>query len=229
MAKSSKQQTVLDKETQKMALLGKQMPRIAHELNGLLTVICSNCDLVIMDDQLNKDRRKNLRIAISAAERAYRLLNSILCATSIAEEPYVNIAGQLPRIAEIFTNKSINLVFNLDNVNVPCSCNSLFIIFANLIKNAIESMPDGGTLQLTSISKNGIIILVEDEGHGIPPTLQNKVFNPHFTTKPSGHGIGLRTTKRIVENIGGKICFESAPGYGTIFKVSLPTAKNISV
>lgn len=69
-----------------------------------------------------------------------------------------------------------------------------------------------------------VLLEVEDTGVGIPPALQAQVFNPFFTTKPGGTGLGLATAHRIVEDHGGTIAFRSAPGQGTTFSVLLPVA-----
>jgi signal transduction histidine kinase len=101
----------------------------------------------------------------------------------------------------------------------------------NLVVNAIEAMPEGGTLRLeteTKASNNGsgeeVEIRIADTGKGIPEHLREKIFKLYFTTKQRGSGIGLALTFRMVQLHGGKIDYVSAPGSGTTFSVRFPLA-----
>ena len=96
-------------------------------------------------------------------------------------------------------------------------------IFINLIKNAIEAMPDGGKLTVTSEKKNGIVeIAFADMGTGISEENLKKLFGPLFTTKAKGMGLGLAICKRIIEAHGGKIAVESTIDKGTTFTITIP-------
>ena len=93
----------------------------------------------------------------------------------------------------------------------------------NLINNAIQAMPNGGTLQLTAEKKDGLaVIVVSDTGQGIPEEIKSKLFTPLVTTKAKGQGFGLAVVKRLVEALNGSITFDSAEGVGTTFTVMLP-------
>ncbi|GAA4101861.1 HAMP domain-containing sensor histidine kinase [Mucilaginibacter panaciglaebae] len=99
--------------------------------------------------------------------------------------------------------------------------------FNNLLKNAIEATPPDrpGTLEITYQTDNRQIkIAVKDNGNGIPEGMHEKIFEPNFTTKSSGTGLGLAFVKNSVENAGGKVWFETATGKGTTFFLSLPIA-----
>jgi signal transduction histidine kinase len=95
--------------------------------------------------------------------------------------------------------------------------------FQNLIVNAVDSMPKGGRLRISIRQNNGFVNLsFEDTGEGIRPDHLPKVFEPYFTTKRTGMGLGLAITKRIIEAHKGDIRITSAPGKGTCVKISLP-------
>ncbi len=99
----------------------------------------------------------------------------------------------------------------------------------NLVKNAIEAMPKGGTLSVRTFrlaDRIGPFIRLEisDTGQGIPEEMKQKIFDPYFTTKPTGSGLGLALVHRIVKDHGGKIDFETSPS-GTTFRIDLPVAK----
>ena len=95
----------------------------------------------------------------------------------------------------------------------------------NLVKNAIEAMPDGGTLTLRAYRDDGrVIILIQDTGMGIPPELQEQVFSPFFSTKHGGAGLGLAMSRKVIEEMGGKVLLKSKPGEGTTLILRLPAA-----
>jgi two-component system, NtrC family, sensor histidine kinase HydH len=96
----------------------------------------------------------------------------------------------------------------------------------NLMLNAEQAMPDGGKLTLVG-SRDGddVCLAVIDTGCGIPAEQLPKLFRPFHTTKASGHGLGLATTRKIVDAHGGTITAQSEPGRGTKFSIRLPAAK----
>ncbi|MCB0792384.1 MAG: GHKL domain-containing protein [Flavobacteriales bacterium] len=101
----------------------------------------------------------------------------------------------------------------------------LLRVFNNLIKNALQAMSGGREPEvIVHIRKeaNEAIAEVIDNGSGIPPELQARVFEPSFTTRSTGMGLGLAMVKRLVENAGGRVWFETHPGQGTRFFVALP-------
>ncbi len=101
--------------------------------------------------------------------------------------------------------------------------NKIERVFINLVKNAIEAMPNGGTVAINSKQANGSVeITFADTGTGIPEEVLPKIFSPLFTTKAQGMGFGLAICKRIIEAHGGTIKVETEKCKGTTFEVSLP-------
>jgi signal transduction histidine kinase len=102
----------------------------------------------------------------------------------------------------------------------------LIRIITNLVKNAIQAIPDQQEIKSISVSvsksKDNVLIVVKDNGIGIKEDDLNRIFEPKFTTKNSGMGLGLSIIKNIIENYKGNITFETQYGQGTIFRVSLP-------
>jgi signal transduction histidine kinase len=97
--------------------------------------------------------------------------------------------------------------------------------FQNLVVNAVESMPNGGTLRISiSESAGSANLAFEDSGEGILPDNLPKLFEPYFTTKKKGIGLGLAIAKRVVESHQGSLDITSTPGRGTCVRVSLPRA-----
>ncbi len=96
-------------------------------------------------------------------------------------------------------------------------------VYINLVKNALQAMPEGGTLRIRTWRTDAeIVSTVEDTGIGIPEELQGRIFEPHFSTRTSGTGIGLAITRQIVETMGGRIHVQSQEGKGTRFYLHFP-------
>jgi signal transduction histidine kinase len=98
-------------------------------------------------------------------------------------------------------------------------------IFLNIVLNAVDAMPNGGTLGvLTFFEKESdrIHIHISDTGKGISREHADQIFQPFFTTKPKGTGLGLAISKQLIEQHGGSIAVAGKPSGGTIFKIQLP-------
>jgi signal transduction histidine kinase len=96
-------------------------------------------------------------------------------------------------------------------------------VLINLLKNALEAMPDGGEITITSRVKGANAeISLSDTGEGMPPEVAGKIFQPYFTTKDKGTGLGLAICQGIISEHGGTISVTSAPGQGTTFTIQLP-------
>lgn len=99
-------------------------------------------------------------------------------------------------------------------------------VLRNLISNGVEAMPEGGTLEISAAENRQdgtLIVSVRDSGTGIAPELLPKLFQPLFTTKARGIGLGLVVVKNLTEVNGGSVGVESAPGKGSTFSVTLPS------
>ncbi|HWR52657.1 MAG TPA: ATP-binding protein, partial [Bryobacteraceae bacterium] len=120
--------------------------------------------------------------------------------------------------------RNISIVRQFHPVSrVQVSTNDLRRAFTNLIINALEAMPGGGTLTVGCEQRDhSVVAFVADTGEGIPPERQKKIFLPYYTTKQSGTGLGLSTAQRTMAAQRGRVSFESKVGKGTKFVVELP-------
>jgi two-component system, NtrC family, sensor kinase len=108
---------------------------------------------------------------------------------------------------------------------VICSLDQLRQVFLNLILNALDAMPNGGTLTVRTLAGSTVALVeVQDTGVGIPTAVRERLFEPFFTTKPTGTGLGLSISAHIVTQHGGQIEVESQEGQGSLFRVMLPYA-----
>ncbi|MBI4343468.1 MAG: hypothetical protein HY601_01465 [Candidatus Omnitrophica bacterium] len=121
----------------------------------------------------------------------------------------------------------IQIVRQFDPSLPPVLDGGLQHAIVNLVKNAFDAMPRGGTLTIgTRASDAQVVIEIEDTGSGIPDEIRTRIFEPFFSTKPihQGNGLGLIIAKEVVERSGGVIEFASRAGVGTTFRIQVPVA-----
>lgn len=210
--------------------------QIAHEIKNPLTPMKLNVQ------QLLKSWKDNVPGFEKKLEKFTRnqidyidTLSSIASAfSSFAKMPVanpvdVNLMDQIKTTLELFKNAE-NISFRVSfphnqQVIVHADKEHLNGVFSNLIKNAIQSIPQEreGIIKINmEIKGDKVVVSVEDNGSGIPEELKKNMFTPNFTTKSSGMGLGLTIVKRYVETANGRVWFESHQGRGSIFFVELP-------
>jgi signal transduction histidine kinase len=128
---------------------------------------------------------------------------------------------------DIFNESYIRYSSSADQLRARFDRTQLIRVLTNLVKNSIQAIEQANVanplIQVRVFADNGqAVIEVEDNGVGIPPENQHRVFEPKFTTKSSGMGLGLAMVKKIVETYGGHISFTSQVGKKTVFRVSFP-------
>ncbi len=130
---------------------------------------------------------------------------------------------------DIFNEEYIEFLHENEEIITKIDRTQLIRIITNLVKNAIQSIPENQPNKKISVcvskQKNNVLIEVKDNGIGIEPENREYIFEPKFTTKTSGMGLGLGIIKNIIENYKGTISFETQAGTGTVFTVSLPIIK----
>ncbi|MBP1928886.1 PAS domain S-box-containing protein [Methanolinea mesophila] len=227
-------------KVERMESIGLLAGGIAHDFNNLLFTILGNIE--IMEDRLEPDSPLRPQIARLRGEvlRA-RSLTSQLLTFSRGGAPIkklADITGVVRETAEFVCRGSkVKCDFTAgDNVAaVSADTDQISQVVTNLVLNAIQAMPDGGTVGVEV--RNALLeaeerppllpgpyvkVAVSDHGKGIPPAVLGWIFEPFFTTKPKGGGLGLATSFSIVRKHGGHIFVSSAEGKGTTFSVYLP-------
>ena len=137
----------------------------------------------------------------------------------------IEVVGVIRMALDIFNKRHINYHVNAEKILVNLDKSQLIRVVTNVIQNAIHATEDqkNPIIELTLLdNENAIEILVSDNGKGIKEDLKNKVFEPRFTTKSSGMGLGLPMIKKILEGYGGSIEFSSKEDVGTIFTICIP-------
>lgn len=221
-------------QSQKLAALGVMAGGIAHEIRNPLS-ICSSASQFLMEDKVTDDFRKETANKIyKGVQRASVIIENLLKFAHPSIRPSIVQINLISLIKETITlvayqakiNKvEIKTTFSDESVNVKGSFDLLQQVFMNLFLNAVNSMPDGGVLEVSvNIIDKEIYIYVKDTGIGIPKGALDKVFDPFYTTSAvgKGTGLGLSLCYSIVKQHEGLIEVDSIEGKGSTFIVRLP-------
>jgi two-component system NtrC family sensor kinase len=222
-------------ESERLAIVGQLSANVAHELNNPLQGIVTYSSLLLEQEVCDGPARNNLEKIAIQANRCRQIIRGLLD-FSRQEKPHktlTNINDLLRRCVSLLENQAIfhniTIVRNFDESlpMIVVDPSQIERVFMNLLINAAEAMPDGGTLSLTTcfgLNEKFIEIEVKDTGHGISIENMDRIFNPFFTTKDVGHGVGLglAISYGIVKEHNGEISVESEAGKGSTFIVSLP-------
>jgi two-component system NtrC family sensor kinase len=219
---------------ERMVSTGQLAAGVAHEINNPLTGVLTSGHILLKRTPPEHEYREDLEIIVNETTRCRRIIRNLLdfARQTPSEKISANIADIIDQTISILGNQlkknNINLEKNI-NTGIPemmLDVNQMVQVFVNIILNAIEAMPDGGTIYISDISENNSLkIIVRDTGSGIPERIINKVFDPFFTTKSStkGTGLGLSVSYGIIKKHNGSIEVESEQETGTTFTIILPT------
>jgi PAS domain S-box-containing protein len=222
---------------EQMKMVGEWATGLVHEIKNPLAGIKGSVEVLASDANMAEEDRGIVIQAVDEIKRIELLLKSLL---NFAKPPkpqlvLVDINDILDksiafalRHPSVVANSStaINVFKDFDPKIPKAMADPMQMqqVFLNLLLNAIEAMPDGGMLA-TKTSYDGRInsiqITISDTGIGMDKSLVNRVFQPFFTTKRKGSGLGLSITRRLIEQHGGHIDLESDPGKGTVFNIFL--------
>jgi PAS domain S-box-containing protein len=245
-------------QTQKLESLGLLAGGIAHDFNNLLTGIIGHTSLALLDLPPNHQLQPHLTAIDQAAQRAAELCNQLLVYAgrgqrSLEMVDLSTLVREMSDILRLPTNRSsqVTVHYELDS-NLPpvvVEASQIRQIVLNLLTNAIEAIGERvGTVTLrtsvvtltaTDLRRLNLMptippgeyvtLTVSDTGIGMDEATQRRIFDPFFSTKPKGHGLGLAAVQGIVRRHQGAIQVNSAPGLGSTFTVYLPaTRKAIS-
>jgi signal transduction histidine kinase len=214
----------------RLASLGKLSAGIAHEVRNPLTGISLLLDDLHDNANLAPDDQDMIKKALAEIERVERLITALLNYSSPTRIDF--------RLADLNTviNDTVLLMrrqCERQRVSIGFDAGELAPFrfdpekikqaVLNVVKNALEVLPDGGTILITtSLRREAAIVAITDNGPGIHEDDLPLIFEPFFTRKGAGTGLGLSITQRIIEEHGGLISVESSPGIGTLFTLELP-------
>ncbi len=238
------------RKTEALDQLGLLAGGIAHDFNNLLTAIIGNISLVSMLLPPSDEKRGRLEDAKNASMRARDLAQQLLTfarggAPTKQNASIADLVEQTVSFSLRGSHISSNITIAPDLWSAEFDPGQISQVIANLVVNADQAMPNGGTLDVTCenfsypagegvatlelAAGDYIRIQVHDEGTGIAPHCLKRIFDPYFTTKAKGSGLGLATCYSIVKNHNGLVTVESELHCGSTFTVYLPAARQRAV
>ncbi|MFP6613492.1 MAG: ATP-binding protein [Pirellulales bacterium] len=215
---------------------------LAHEIKNPLSTIKLNLELLSEDFsgvETQRDRRAAAKISVVQREcqRLQDLLDDFLSFARMRQLQLVpqDLNAQVARVLDFFEPTTeaagIELVRYLDPdlPRVLIDPESFHAALLNLVINAEQSMPDGGSLVArTRSTQDGVALDLIDTGCGMDMDTLTRAFDTFYSTKPSGSGLGLPTTRKIIQAHGGTLSVQSDPSHGTQFTLALPTPPRIA-
>lgn len=217
---------------------------IAHDFNNLLTAVSGFVSLAQMDAGDSRKVTALLAEASRACERAQGLTRQLLTfsrggAPIRRATPLTDIVRESATFVGVGSNVRIDVESPPDLWLADADPGQVGQVVHNLVLNAVQAMPDGGTVRLSMtnvaagepgmdgspVPADRVRLTVRDQGAGIPPDCIGRVFDPFFTTKKNGTGLGLATVFSIVRRHGGDIHIDSQVGRGTVVRIDLPRSR----
>lgn len=217
--------------SERLAIMGRIATYVAHEIRNPLTTIGGFAQSILRKSLNDDSIKKSSQIIDDEVKRLEKILSNVMDFTKpqkpLKTQSEVNgiIESACLLLESFLKGQRIKLVKEL-SPNLPqiiVDHDQIKQVFVNLIKNAVESMPNGGTLTVKSLSENNCIrVDITDTGTGMTPKVLENIFVPFFTTKPGGTGVGLVVTQQIIDEHEGQLKVKSEVGKGTTFSVYLP-------
>lgn len=209
----------------KLVHIGELTSRITHDMRNPLTVIINYATMVRKNakNKLDKKSLDQLELIEDEARKMYHQIEDVL---NYVKLPPLKLQTHslhdvLKRVIErVHIGDDVEINLPKTNPLITCDIDKMEIVFVNLITNAIEAMNKSGTISINvSENKDTITIEIEDSGPGINQENIEKIFEPLFTTKTTGTGLGLASCKNIIDRHQGTISVKNNP---TVFTIRLP-------
>jgi signal transduction histidine kinase/ActR/RegA family two-component response regulator len=215
----------------KLESLGVLAGGIAHDFNNFLTVVQGNLELLKMQLESQEPVQEILDDTANACQRAVFLSSQLLTfAKGGAPVRRLVSVAQLVidavHLARAGAQTSIEVSIPEDLRCAEVDPGQIGQVLHNILLNARQAMPEGGIIEVRAenLGDAHVRISVLDYGHGIPADVLPRIFDPYFTTKPRGNGLGLATAYAIVAKHGGSLSVKSKPGQGSVFTIDLPAS-----
>jgi two-component system sensor histidine kinase PilS (NtrC family) len=211
---------------ERLAGIGRLAAGIAHEIRNPLASISGSMEMLKQSPGGDADSRQLMDIAVREVDRLNRLITDLLdyARPKTEERQRLDLGELVGEIVRAFQQeRRPGIVLTLEAAPDVClegASGQLRQVVWNLVRNAAEAMPGGGEIRLRVTREGGHpLLVVSDTGAGIPRGHLERIFEPFYSTKVSGSGLGLATVARIVDDHRGHIDVESQPGQGTTFTV----------
>ncbi|MCL4794475.1 MAG: response regulator [Bryobacteraceae bacterium] len=222
-------------DTQRVETISALAGSLAHDFNNVLAAILGNAEVALLDPHLGDSARYSLTQIDRASRHAAELTRQMLALAgrpSPGFEP-VHLDELVEEMADILRASISRLCrveyhIEADLPPVTGAASQLRQVVLNLLLNASEAMAPGGGVIRVSLrqtrqrSEPRVVLEIADSGPGIPPEIQGRIFEPFYSTKRTGRGLGLAAVRAIVEAHGGEVSVSSQPGSGATFRLDFP-------
>jgi PAS domain S-box-containing protein len=218
-------------QAERLAAVGNTVSHIAHEIKNPLAIIGGFARQLQKTPGLDDKGQHKLQIIMEEVSRLEGMIaemRDFVKRPAARKEPG-NIESLLDEVVELFEDTFRERPITLKRQQAPetplvtFDRQQLHQVIINLFKNAMEAMPHGGELILaTQVKGPHLEVSISDTGQGMTPEVQANIFQPYFTTKEKGTGLGLAICRNILEEHGGSIIADSAPGQGSTFTIQIP-------
>ncbi|MCX8483979.1 MAG: hypothetical protein RL747_201 [Bacteroidota bacterium] len=222
-------------ESERQGAWREMAKQVAHEIKNPLTPMRLSLQhlqfsLQRNDDQLKEKIQKTSELLIRQIDSLAQMAEEFSSFAKMPEPKLeeVNVV-QVVSDAVLLLGKESDMPiawrYEQEDVRVMADPLQLGRVFTNILKNAIQSIPEGRTAEIAAeltLRDQRVKVEFRDNGKGIPESLRDKIFSPNFSTKNSGMGLGLAISRKIVEQLGGEIAYQTKEGVGTTFTIVLP-------
>lgn len=220
-------------QTEKLSALGRMAAGIAHEINNPLGGILLYSTNLLKKVPKEGPLKEGLEIVIQETMRCKIIIQDLL-EFSREKEPkktFANINNIIEKTLSMLENEfrlhhiRVEKLLSSEMPDIFVDVNQMHQVFVNLLLNAVEAIQDNSVITIRSRldpGQNCVIVEITDTGSGIPSENMLKVFEPFFSTKAKGTGLGLAVSYRIIRNHQGDIQVSSQPGKGTRFTIKIP-------
>ena len=227
--KASRDQLI---QAERLATAGKMSASFAHEIRNPLSSMRMLAQMLMRKPEMSEAKhQQSVRYILEEIERIDTIVKGLMdfsrpSSLNLKQQAITPILQTVLSLMEAnLTHHKIQLVLDVssETPEIQFDSDKLKQAFMNVVLNAMEAMPQGGMLRVSTFTKHdSVCIKVEDTGVGIPEKDLEHLFEPFFTRKTGGTGLGLANVKRILEEHGGTVEVDSTPGEGTEVSLSLP-------
>ena len=223
-------------KSRRLAFIGEVAAGLAHEIRSPLSSISGSIQMLLQDSYARETNEKLMQIILRGKDQLEAFLKDFLLMARPApgRREEIDVAGTITEVVESLRcvqdwHDALESVVRLPDKPLSIHANRTEIrqVIWNVIINAVQAMPEGGMLTVEARpaklhEREGIEILITDTGHGIDRQTLNLIFEPFYTTREMGTGLGLAVVNRIVEGYGGEIRIQSESAQGTTCRIWLP-------
>ncbi len=219
----------------RLSALGELVAGVAHEIRNPLASLLGTAEIFLDDYPSGHERHRMAELNLEEVKRLEGIVDRFLAfAKPPRPQPIAADANELiERLSSLAEStarkKGVRLVFNRpDQPNILVDADQILQMLLNLVLNAIEASPEGAAVCIGSVcSDDGCEWTVDDAGPGVPAEDRERIFDPFYTSRPEGSGLGLSIATRIVEGHGGTIQYEESAAGGARFVVRLPPSVSV--